>query len=165
MGKLTVLALWIVVVALLGGSVFVQTVMGPLLAQDLTEGDPDTQHLKTPLVVIIVLCVLCAQVVLVCTGRLLTMVKHGTVFSGGAFRYVDIVIGAFLSAALFVFVAAALLAPGDGVPPGFVLLVGGAGVTVIGVALVVLVVRTLLAQAVDRDAEAARLRSELDEVI
>ena len=30
---------------------------------------------------------------------------------------------------------------------------------------VVLVMRTLLAQAVDRDAEARRLRSELDEVI
>jgi hypothetical protein len=34
-----------------------------------------------------------------------------------------------------------------------------------GVALVVLVMRTLLAQAVDRDAEAKHLRSELDEVI
>jgi len=165
MGKLTVLALQIVVVALLGGSVFVQTVMGPSLAHDLTEADPDTQHLKTPLIVIIVLGVLCAQVVLVCTWRLLTMVKHGTVFSRAAFRYVDIVIGAFVVAALLVFVVAALLAPGDAVPAGFVLLVGGAGVTIIGVALVVLVVRTLLAQAVDRDAEATKLRSELDEVI
>ena len=165
MGKLTVLALRVVVVALLGGSVFVQTVMGPLLAQDLTDGHPSAKHLKTPLVVIIVLGVLCAEAVLVCTWRLLTMVKRGTVFSRAAFRYVDVVIGAFVAAALLVFVMAGLLAPGDAVPPGFVLLVGGAGVTVIGVALVVLVVRTLLAQAVDRDAEARKLRSELDEVI
>jgi hypothetical protein len=34
-----------------------------------------------------------------------------------------------------------------------------------GIALVVLVMRMLLAQAVDRDAEAQHLRSELDEVI
>jgi hypothetical protein len=165
MGKLTVLALRVVVVALLGGSVLVQTVMGPLLVQDLIDGDPDAKNLKTPLVVIIVLGVLCAEVVLVCTWRLLTMVKRGTVFSRGAFRYVDVVIGAFVAAALLVFAAAALLAPGEAVPPGFVLLVGGAGVTIIGVALVVLVVRTLLTQAVNRDAEANKLRSELDEVI
>jgi hypothetical protein len=139
--------------------------MSPLLAQDLTDGDPDTRHLKTPLVVIIVLGILCGQVILVCTWRLLTMVKRGMVFSHGAFRYVDIVIGAFVVAALLDFAVAALLAPGDAVPPGFILLVGGAGVAVIGVALVVLVVRALLAQAVDRDAEAKKLRSELDEVI
>lgn len=161
MGKLTVLALRIVVVALLGGSVFVQAVMAPLLVRDLT----GQKHLRPALLVIIVLGVLCAEVVLVCTWRLLTMVKRGTVFSRAAFRYVDVVIGAFLAAALLVFVVAALLAPGDAVPPGFVLLVGGAGVAIIGVALVVLVVRTLLAQAVDRDAEARKLRSELDEVI
>lgn len=165
MGKLMVLALRVVLVALLGGSVFVQTVMSPLLAQDLIDGDPGAKHLKTPLVVIIVLGVLCAEVVLVCTWRLLTMVKRGTVFSHGAFRYVDVVIGAFVAGALLAFAAAALLAPGEAVPPSFALLVGGAGVTVIGVALVVLVVRTLLAQAVDRDAEAKQLRSELDEVI
>lgn len=35
----------------------------------------------------------------------------------------------------------------------------------LGVALVVLVLRMLLAQAVARDAEAARMRAELEEVI
>lgn len=165
MGKLTVLALRVVVVALLGGSVFVQTVMSPQIVDDLTEGDPATRQLKTPLIVIMVLGILCAQVVLVCTWRLLTMVKRGMVFSHGAFRYVDVVIGAFVVAALLAFLVGVLLAPGDAVPPGFVLLIGGAGMTIIGVALVVLVVRTLLAQAVDRDAEARKLRSELDEVI
>jgi hypothetical protein len=41
----------------------------------------------------------------------------------------------------------------------------GIGVAILGVALLVLVLRTLLAQAVARDVEAARLRAELDEVI
>ena len=45
------------------------------------------------------------------------------------------------------------------------LLIGGAGVMVAGVALLVLVLRMLLAQAVARDAEAQHLQAELDEVI
>jgi hypothetical protein len=44
-------------------------------------------------------------------------------------------------------------------------LIGGLGALVAGVALVVLVLRMLLAQAVARDVEAQHLRSELDEVI
>jgi hypothetical protein len=46
-----------------------------------------------------------------------------------------------------------------------VLLIGGTGVMIAGVALVVLVMRTLLAQAVARDAEAQHLQAELNEVI
>jgi len=41
----------------------------------------------------------------------------------------------------------------------------GASLIVAGVALVVLVLRMLLAQAVARDVEAHHLRAELDEVI
>ena len=42
---------------------------------------------------------------------------------------------------------------------------GGIGVGILGVALIVLVLRMLLAQAVARDVEAAQLRVELDQVI
>ena len=41
----------------------------------------------------------------------------------------------------------------------------GIGLAILGVALIVLLLRMLLAQAVARDAEASRMRSELDEVI
>ena len=73
--------------------------------------------------------------------------------------------GAITAAALLVFALAVLLAPGDPVPPGMVLLICGAATAVLGVALVVLVLRMLLAQAVARDVEAARMRAELEEVI
>ncbi|CAM5642656.1 Transmembrane transporter OS=Streptomyces glaucescens OX=1907 GN=SGLAU_14790 PE=4 SV=1 [Streptomyces glaucescens] len=89
----------------------------------------------------------------------------GTVFSHGAFRYVHTVIGAVTAAALLVFTLGVVLAPGEAVAPGVVLLIGGVGVAVLGVALIVLVLRMLLAQAVDRDAEAARMQAELAEVI
>ena len=42
---------------------------------------------------------------------------------------------------------------------------GGIGVTILGVALIVVVLRMLLAQAVARDVEAMQLKAELDEVI
>ncbi|GAA3117138.1 DUF2975 domain-containing protein [Streptosporangium carneum] len=165
MGKLTVLALRAVIVALLAGSVFVQTVMVPLLATDMEELSPDYAYLRTPFLAITVLGVVTAQVVLVCVWRLVTMVRLGTVFSHAAFRYVHIVIGAVVAAALLVFAFAVLLAPGEAVPPGIVLLICGAAVAVLGVALVVLVLRMLLAQAVARDIEAAQMQAELEEVI
>jgi len=68
-------------------------------------------------------------------------------------------------AALLTLALAVVLAPGEAVPPGMVLLVCGLAVMAAGIALVVLVLRMLLAQAVARDTEAQHLRAELDEVI
>ncbi|WP_217237630.1 DUF2975 domain-containing protein [Streptomyces sp. AC555_RSS877] len=160
MGKLTVLALRAVLVMLLAGSLGVQAVMVPLLALDM--GDFDR---RTPVLVIVVLGMVTVQVVLVCVWRLVTMVRRGTVFSHAAFRYVHIVIGAMVTAALLVFALGVVLAPGEAVAPGIVLLLGGIALGVLGVALIVLVLRMLLAQAVARDVEAAQLQAELAEVI
>jgi hypothetical protein len=165
MGKLTVLALRVVLVALFAGSLFVQTVMVALLANDLDDVDPELGYGPTPILVIVVLGILSAQVVMVCVWRLVTMVRRGTVFSPGAFRYVHVIIGAIVAAALLLFALGFVLAPGEAVAPGIVLLIGGAGVAVLGVALVVVVLRMLLAQAVARDVEAAQLQAELEEVI
>ena len=60
---------------------------------------------------------------------------------------------------------AVTLAPGEAVAPGIVLLICGIFLTVAGVALIVLVLRMLLAQAVALDAKAHHLESELNEVI
>lgn len=137
--------------------------MVPLLSTDLVEaGAPDGPRIA--LLAIVVLGILCVQVVAVCVWRLLTMVRRGTVFSHGAFRYVDIIFGAIAFAAVLVFGIAVILAPGE-TAPGIVMLICGAALMTGGVALVVLVMRTLLIQAVARDVEAAQLRSELDEVI
>ena len=165
MGDLTVLTLRIVLAMLLAGSLFVQGVMVPLLAIDLNDLDPDHTYLRTPLLVIAVLGIVTIQVVLVCVWRLLTMVRLGTVFSDAAFRYVDVVIGAVAAASALTFGLGVILAPGEAVAPGIVLLIGGAGVLVAGIALIVLVMRMLLVKAVARDAEAHHLQAELDEVI
>lgn len=163
MGKLTILALRVVIAMVLAGSLFVQVWMVPLFSADLVEaGTPDGPRIA--LLVIVVLGILCVQVVAVCVWRLLTMVRRGTVFSHAAFRFVDVIFGAVSIAAVLMFGIAVILAPGD-IAPGIVLLICGASLMIGGVALLVLVMRALLAQAVERDVEAARLRSELDEVI
>ena len=162
MGNLTVLALRTVLAIALAGSLFVQAVMVPLFWVDLEEAPAGV---RVPVVVIVVLGIVTMQVTAVCVWRLLTMVRRGTVFSHAAFRYVDIVIGAIAAASALTFGLAVTLAPGEAVPPGMVLLICGASLIVAGVALVVLVLRMLLAQAVARDVEAHHLRAELDEVI
>lgn len=165
MGHITVLALRIVLSMMFVGSVFIQSVMVPLLGVDLEEADPDVALIRTPLVLLTVLGILALQVAMVCVWGLLTMVRRGTVFSADAFRLVDIVIGAFAAASLLAFGLGIALAPGEAVAPGVVLLIGGVAVSIAAVALIVLVLRALLVQAVTTDAEARKLRTELDEVI
>jgi hypothetical protein len=163
MGKLAVLALRVVIAVVLAGSLFVQVWMVPLISVDLEEaGAPDAPRIA--FLVIVVLGILCVQVVAVCVWKLLTMARRGTVFSNGAFKFVDIIFWAVSVAAVLVFSIAVLLAPGE-VAPGIVMLICGAALMVGGVALVILVLRTLLAQAVAKDVEAAGLRAELEEVI
>ncbi|MCC3272114.1 DUF2975 domain-containing protein [Arthrobacter zhangbolii] len=163
MGNAAVLALRIVLVLVLLGTLFVQAVLVPLFAIDLAEAG--AQPVRVPVLAIVVLGILAFQVCLVCVWCLLTLVRRGTVFSAGAFRYVDVVIGALSAAALLLFALGAVLAPGESVAPGVVLLIGGMGVTVAAGALLVLVMRALLASAVATAAEAHQLRNELGGVI
>ena len=163
MGRLTVHALRAVLVVVLGGTVFVQALMVWVL---VSGSDPEDGSLPlTPLRVITILGIGTAQVAMICVWRLVTMVRRGTVFSHAAFRYVDIIIGAIVAAALVWFAVTALNAPGQRDDPGVTVIMGGVGVAILGVALIVLVLRMLLAQAVARDVEAAQMQAELHEVI
>ncbi|HEX5857724.1 MAG TPA: DUF2975 domain-containing protein [Microbacterium sp.] len=161
MGKWTILVLRVVIALALAGSLLVQFVMMPVIWADL-EGAEDWA--RGLFVAILVLGIVTMQVSAVCIWQLLTMVRRGSVFSPAAFRYVDVIIGAVAAASVLAFLLAVLLAPGE-VAPGIVGLICGASLVIAGIALLVYVMRMLLAQAVAREAEAKRLRSELDEVI
>ncbi|WP_406223583.1 DUF2975 domain-containing protein [Streptomyces canus] len=163
MGKLAVGALRVVLVVVLLGTVLVQA----LMVWTLVSGrDPEDGSLPlTTLRVITILGMVSVQVAAVCVGRLVTMVRRGTVFSHAAFRYVDGVIGAIVAAALVWFAVTLVNAPGQRDDPGVTVIMGGIGVAILGVALIVLVLRMLLAQAVALDVEATQMRAELDEVI
>ena len=165
MGRFTVLTLRIVLCMMFVGAAFIQTVVASLMTIDLADADPDVALIRTPLVVLTVFAILALQVAMVCVWGLLTMVRRGTVFSADAFRLVNIVIGAFATSSLLTFGLGVALAPGEAVAPGVVLLIGGVGVCIAAVALIVLVLKALLVQAVTTETEARKLRTELDEVI
>jgi hypothetical protein len=162
-GKLTVRALRVVLALVVAGTVFVQ---GFTLWALVSGSDPEDGSVRlSSLRVITILGMGCVQVAVVCVWRLVTMVRRGTVLSHAAFRYVDGVIGAIVAAALVWFAVTAINAPGQRDDPGVTLIMGGIGVAILGVALIVLVLRMLLAQAVARDLEAMRMQAELDDVI
>lgn len=151
----------------IAGSLVVQGLMVPLIWIDMGDARMD---IRVPLAVLVVLGVLALQVIGVCIWRLLTMVRRGTFFSFGAFRYVDLVIGAIAAGSGVVLGFAVLAAyrnrtsPGDEVAPGLVGPICGMSL-VIAVALVVYVMRNLLTQAVALDDATKQLQAELGEVI
>ena len=163
MGKLTVRALRAVLVMVCAGTIFVEASMVWVL---VSGSDPEDGTLPlTAFRVITILGMVTVQVALVCVWRLVTMVRCGTVFSNAAFRYVDGLIGTIVTAALLWFTVTAVNAPGQRDDPGVTLIMAGVGVAILGVALIVLVLRMLLAQAVARDVEATQMQAELDQVI
>jgi hypothetical protein len=161
MGKLAVHVLRGVLAVVFVGTVLVQVLMVWTL---FTKADDGTLPL-TQFRIITILGLVTVEVTLVCVWRLVTMVRRGTVFSHAAFRYVDIVIGAIVAAALVWFAVTIINAPGQRDDPGVSVIMAGIGLAILGVALIVFVLRTLLAQAVAREVEATQLRAELDEVI
>lgn len=165
MSELARRVLRVVIVLLFAGLLFFQVFLIPLLGVDIAEGGDEVVHLRWPVVVIGILGVATVEVVLVCIWRLLTMVRADTVFSRSAFRYVDVIIGAIAVAAGLLLLLGVVLAPGEAVPPGMVLALGIVAMGVGGIALLVLVLRALLAKAVALDSTATTLRAELDEVI
>ena len=163
MGTLTVRALRAILAVVLTGAVLLQALMVWML---VSGRDPeDGSATLTALRVVAALGLGAGEVALACVWRLVTMVRRGTVFSHAAFRYVDVIIGAIVAIALVWFAVTALNVPDQRDDPGVTLIMGGIGLAILGVALIVLVLRMLLAQAVARDVEATQMQAELDEVI
>jgi hypothetical protein len=165
MGRLAILALRAVIALMFASLLVVQGMIIPAIGRDLDEAGSEVAHLRWPMVIILFLGVLAVQVALVCIWQLLTMVRRDTVFSAAAFRYVDVIIGAAVGMTLLAMVLSFILAPGETVAPGIVLLIVIGGMGTAGIALLVLVLRVLLAKAVALDSTATTLRAELDEVI
>lgn len=161
MSRATILVLRVVIALALAGSVVVQAFLLPLIWVDL-EGVETAS--RVAFVVILGLGVATMQVFGVCVWQLLTRVRRGSIFSESSFRYVDVIIGAIAAAALLAFALAILLAPGSAAP-GLVGLVCGASLVLGGMALLVVVMKALLRQAIAREHEAQALRDELGEVI
>jgi len=124
---------------------------------------PDAAHLLWPLLVAEELWVLCVQVVIVCTWRLLTMVKAGRIFSDAAFAWVNGIVAAFAAAwlallALAIYLSAVIYFTPRLRDPGTPLALFGVVLLGAVFVLLMLVLRALLRQA-------TALRTDLEAVI
>lgn len=152
-----VLPIRVLLVILFGVLVFLQLFSLPGQFAYLAEQDPDLADLRWPLLALSVVELACVQVVIVCTWRLLTMVRVDRIFTDEAFVWVDLILGAMGTAwALFAGVSAygASTSEDPAVPLLLFVLVLVGGV----VLLLMVVMRALLRQA-------TALRTDMEAVI
>jgi DUF2975 family protein len=134
-----------------------QFVVLPSVFGRVAGASPDLADLRWPILAVSVVELLCVQVVIVCTWRLLTLVEDDRIFSEDSLVWVDAIVGAIAAAwvlLLGVFTYAVVGWGLSGVPAVLLpVLVAGA---VLGLLMVVM--RALLRQA-------TTLRTDMEAVI
>jgi hypothetical protein len=152
-----VAALRVFLVLLFGILVVFQTLSLPGQFRYMAEESPDQAYLRWPATAITVFWVLCVQVVIVSTWKLLTLVKKDRIFSEASLTWVNVIVWAIAAAWLVllgVFLYVGFRASDPGLPLLLFLLL--VGVTVLGLLMVVM--RALLRQA-------TTLRTDMEAVI
>ncbi|MEQ4300148.1 DUF2975 domain-containing protein [Plantactinospora sp. B6F1] len=147
----------VLLVLLFGILVMFQTLSLPGQFAHMAEESPDMAYLRWPMTAISVFWVLCVQVVIVATWKLLTMVKNDRIFSEASLAWVDAIVWA-IAAAWVVLVGVLLYVGFNADDPGLpvLLFLMSVGVAVLGLLMVVM--RALLRQA-------TTLRSDMEGVI
>src|SRR3954447_18388310 len=90
--QLAVVPLRILHVSLFAILVLFQVMSFPGQFAHMAEESPDLAHLRWPLTIGSELVLFCVQVVIVCTWKLLTMVKEGRIFSDRSLVWVDAIL-------------------------------------------------------------------------
>ncbi len=153
-----VLPLRILLATAFAALVLAQPVALPAALRQMAEGSPGLAHLSRPLLAFGVLELLCVQVVLGCTWKLLAMVDDDRIFSEESSTWVDAILWTIAAAWVLLLGASVHLAVVGGLPgpAGLLLLV----LLLVGAALglLVVVMRALLRQA-------TMLRTDMEAVI
>lgn len=153
-----IVPLRILLVLAFAALVLLQTFSLPGQFAHMAQESPELAYLRWPLLAFSVVELLCVQVVIVCTWKLLTMVKDDRIFSERSLVWVDTIIAAIAAAWVLLlgvsiyFVVAIADDPGLPIMLMVILLAGA----VLGLLMVVL--RALLRQA-------TTLRTDMDAVI
>jgi Protein of unknown function (DUF2975) len=119
--------------------------------------DPEHAYLRWPATAVTVFWVLCIQVVIVATWKLLTMVKNDRIFSEASLVWVNAIVGA-IGAAWVVLVGVFLYVGFNANDPGLPLLLFLMVIGVTVLELLMVVMRALLRQA-------TTLRTDMEAVI
>ena len=144
-------------VVLFGVLVVFQVMSLPGQFAYMAQQDPEHAYLRWPATAVTVFWVLCIQVVIVSTWKLLTLVKNDRIFSDASLVWVNAIVWAIAAAwvaLLGVLLYVGFNADDPGLPLLLFLMV--TGVTVLGLLLVVM--RALLRQA-------TTLRTDMEAVI
>jgi hypothetical protein len=144
-------------VVLFGVLVLFQTMSLPGQFAHMAEEDPEMAYLRWPATAVTVFWLLCVEVVIVATWKLLTLVKSDRIFTEGALVWVDAIVWAVAAGwatLVGVFLYVGFNAEDPGLPLLLFLMV--VGVSVLGLLMVVL--RALLRQA-------TMLRADMEAVI
>jgi Protein of unknown function (DUF2975) len=134
-----------------------QTLSFPGKFAYMAQVSPQDAHFRWPLTALSTFWILCAEIIVVSTWRLLTLIERDQIFSPAAFVWADAIVWAIATAwavlvgVLAYFFAAIYEWDDPGMPMVLLLLVVG----VTAVALLMLVMRALLRQA-------TALRTELE---
>lgn len=136
----------------------VQAVYLPLLSGEIARDLPAEAHMRWPILTLAILGLLCVQAVIVCTVRLLGFTRADRVFSLDALRWVNGIIGAFIGGSLVCLTTILYQNATVAGPPIWSLLLVCGVFAGVGLALLMVVMRTLLVRA-------TTLKNELDVVI
>ncbi|MEU4776238.1 DUF2975 domain-containing protein [Micromonospora sp. NPDC023644] len=142
---------------LFGILVMLQTFSLPGQFAHMAEESPESAYLRWPMTAVSVFWVLCVQVVIVSTWKLLTLVKNDRIFSDASMAWVNAIVWAIVAAwvvLLGVFLYVGFRASDPGLPLLLFLML--VGVAVLGLLMVVM--RALLRQA-------TTLRTDMEAVI
>ena len=153
----TVVPLRVLLVVLLGLLVVFQVLSLPGQFAHMAKESPELAYLRWPMTAVTVFWVLCIQVVIVSTWKLLTLVKNDRIFSEASLAWVDAIVWAIVAAWLVllgVFLYVGFNAGDPGLP--LLLLLMLIGIAVVGLLMVVM--RALLRQA-------TALRTDMEAVI
>jgi len=144
-------------VVLFGVLVLFQTFSLPGQFAHMAAESPQDAYLRWPATVVAVFWVLCVQVVIVSTWKLLSLVKNDRIFTEASLKWVDAIVWA-IAAAWVVLVGVFLYVGFNADDPGLPLLLFllTVGVSVLGLLMVVM--RALLRQA-------TTLRTDMEAVI
>ena len=147
----------IFLVVLFGILVMFQTFSLPGQFAHMAKESPDHAYLRWPLTFVFVFWVLCVQVVIVATWKLLTMVRDDRIFSAAAMVWVNAIVGA-IAAGWVVLLVAFLYIGFNADDPGLPLLLFLLLTGVAALGLLMVVLRALLLKA-------TTLRTNMEAVI
>ena len=155
--RAVVLLLRLFLAALFAVLVLMQVMSLPGQFAHMAQESPESAYLRWPLTIESIFWVLCIQVVVIATWKLLTMVNRNAIFTRSSLVWVDTITWSILAA--WVVLVGVFLYVGFGADdPGLPLLLFLLVVIVAVAALLMVVMRTLLRQATD-------LRTDMDAVI